>query len=142
MIVRHVYIRPAFKSPIWKNEPRPWEIWAFKGRFEVNISNGSGIRDPQFEFWEVLYYGSLLCSFVYFIYLLCPTYIYIYIYICMLLLLYYYMMLLLLLYFIHLFYSQSSILKQWAQALGDLSFEVNRSNSSGIRDPQIVVFAS
>ena len=39
----------AFKSSTPKNEPNPWEIWTFKGHFEVSISNWSGIRDPRFE---------------------------------------------------------------------------------------------
>ena len=37
------------KSSVWMHGPSPWETWTFKGRSEVNICNGSGIRDPQFE---------------------------------------------------------------------------------------------
>ena len=70
-----VNIRTAsFQSAVWKSEPRPWEISTSKVyiytyiyiyiyivcvcvcvcvflpmHFEVNISNGSEIRDPQFE---------------------------------------------------------------------------------------------
>ena len=39
----------GFKSSIWKNAPRPWEIWIFKEQFEAKIHNGSGIWDPHFE---------------------------------------------------------------------------------------------
>ena len=42
-------VRPVFKSSIWKNGLSPWDIRAFKGHLEVTISEGSGIRDPQFE---------------------------------------------------------------------------------------------
>ena len=35
--------RLVFKGSIWKNVPRPWEIWTFKWHFEVNVGNGSGI---------------------------------------------------------------------------------------------------
>ena len=42
-------LRPVFKSSIWKNGPCLWEIWTSKGHSEVNISSGSGIRDPRFE---------------------------------------------------------------------------------------------
>ena len=45
--------RPVFKSSIRRNGPRPWEIWTFRGHFEVRPSNGSGIWDPQFEFLRI-----------------------------------------------------------------------------------------
>ena len=45
--------RPVFKSSISKIGPSPWEIWTFKGQFEVKISNGSRIRDPQLDILEV-----------------------------------------------------------------------------------------
>ena len=37
-----------FKGWIWRSGPSPWEVWTCKGQVEVSISNGSGIRDPQF----------------------------------------------------------------------------------------------
>ena len=45
-------IRPVFKSSIWKNGPIPWEVWTFRYQFEVQISNGSGIWDPQLEMYQ------------------------------------------------------------------------------------------
>ena len=45
--------RPVFKSSIWENEPRPWEISAFKGYFGVKLSNGSGIQDTRFEMLRI-----------------------------------------------------------------------------------------
>ena len=49
-------LRPVFRS--LKSGPSPWEIWTVKGNFEVKLSNGSGIWDPQFEMlwieiWEL-----------------------------------------------------------------------------------------
>ena len=44
-----IVARPVFKGSIWKNGPSPWDILTFKGHFEGKISNGSGIRYPQFE---------------------------------------------------------------------------------------------
>ena len=52
LIIKYHYSywpRPVLKSSIWRSGPRPWEIWTFKGHFEVTISNGSGIWDPQIE---------------------------------------------------------------------------------------------
>ena len=36
-----------YNKSIWKNGPSPWEIWTFKGRFDVKLSNGPEIRDPK-----------------------------------------------------------------------------------------------
>ena len=35
------------KVQICQNGPSPWESWTSEGHFEVNISNGAGIRDPS-----------------------------------------------------------------------------------------------
>ena len=36
-----------------ESRPCPWEIRAFKGHPEVNMSNGSGIPDPRFETTQI-----------------------------------------------------------------------------------------
>ena len=41
-------VRSVLKSYVLISS-RPWEIGAFKGHFEVVISSGSGMRDPQLE---------------------------------------------------------------------------------------------
>ena len=33
--------------------PAPWRYRTFKGHVEVNISNGSGIGDPQIEMLQI-----------------------------------------------------------------------------------------
>ena len=35
------------------NGPGPWEFELSKGHVEVNITNGSGIRDPQFKIEQI-----------------------------------------------------------------------------------------
>ena len=52
-IVFHGQAWPAFEKSIWENGPRPGEIWAFGGYFGVNLSNGSGIWDPQSDILRV-----------------------------------------------------------------------------------------
>ena len=44
---------PVLKSSIRRIGPSPWETWGFKGRSEVNISSGSGMRDPQFDLLRI-----------------------------------------------------------------------------------------
>ena len=46
-------VRPVFKSSIWETGCSPWEIRTFKGHLEVNISDGSGIRDPRFKMLRI-----------------------------------------------------------------------------------------
>ena len=43
----------SFKSSIWKNGSRLWEILTFKGHLQVKISNGSGIWDSHVEIVRV-----------------------------------------------------------------------------------------
>ena len=45
-------VRPVFKSLIWKSGSRPWDI--FKGHLEGNISDASGIRDPEISRIEIM----------------------------------------------------------------------------------------
>ena len=45
--------RPIFESSIRKDGPSLWEARAFTGHFEVKLSHGSGIVDPQFEILQV-----------------------------------------------------------------------------------------
>ena len=45
--------RPVFKSSVCKDGPRPWETLTSKGHFEVKVSTGSGIRDPQSEISQI-----------------------------------------------------------------------------------------
>ena len=45
--------RSVFKGSIWKHGPSPWEIWTFKGHFDLSRGNGSGIWDPQFHILRI-----------------------------------------------------------------------------------------
>ena len=48
-IYMYTYMNGQFsKARSEKTGPDPGGFRAFKGHFEVSISNGSGIRDPQF----------------------------------------------------------------------------------------------
>ena len=47
------YDTASFQKFSLENGPSPWDIWTFKGHFEATISNGAGIRDPQFEIVQI-----------------------------------------------------------------------------------------
>ena len=57
-------LRPVLKSSIWEKWAQPLGDLNFKGHSEMNISNGSGVRDPQFEILrtEIMRAGRRACG--------------------------------------------------------------------------------